>query len=572
MSDGAFLPPALEKGRAWGFGINLYALRSARNWGVGDFTDLATFVRFAATLGCAAVGVNPLHALHYVDPEAASPYSPTSRYYLNPMYVDVEAVPEYASPAARALRARVASEPFARTLDDLRAATHVAYARVARAKWSALDALYEGFREAETARRDAFAAFVLASGERLERFAIHEALTERFAAPGGARGGWLAWPAEMQDASGEAVRTWAAHARRRVDYFKYLQWLASEQLAAVARDASALAIGLYLDVAVGADTNGADVWSDPGAYALDETIGAPPDPLGPRGQNWGLPPLRPEGMLDRDGRAFADLLAANMAHAGALRIDHVMGLSRLFRIPRGASPAEGAYVEYPFDALLAIARRESERARCLIVGEDLGNVPNGFRDRMERERIFSYRLLLFEREDDGAFRAPQTYPAYALATATTHDVPTIVGWAVGRDIDVRARIGTTTPEAARDEHARRRVDASRMLDALHAHDAIDRGAFDALHHALDVRSDVTDYGELVRGAYRFLASSQARLVLVQLDDALCELDQINVPGTFDEYPNWRRKSRLDLAEIARDPSIAELARDVAARLAKGVAT
>jgi (1->4)-alpha-D-glucan 1-alpha-D-glucosylmutase len=575
MPAHAYLPPVLERGRAWGFALNLYALRSARNWGIGDFSDLLRFVRWSADIGADIVGVNPLHALHYVEPEAASPYSPTSRYFLSPLYIDVEAVPEYASPAAAAvaLRERIASEPFARTLAELRATPHVAYARVARAKWSALGALYEIFRADRGERQRAFRAFVTSGGERLERFAIYEALTERFASEDGRVRGWLTWPEEFRDPECDAVRTWAAKTRRRVEYFKYLQWLASDQLALSAEAARELSIGLYLDVAVGVDVNSADVWSDLSAYVLDETIGAPPDPLGPQGQNWGLPPLDPAAMLREKGAAFSELLRANMAHAGALRLDHVMALLRLFRIPRGKSAADGAYVAYPFDELIGFARVESERRRCLIVGEDLGNVPDGFRDRMERERILSYRLLLFEREGDGRFRPPAAYPALALATGTTHDVPTLLGWVIGRDIEVREGIGIMSTEAAREGRAARRVDASQLLEALASEGELDGSTFHALHAALDEGShEATRFDALTRGAYRFLAKTPARLVLVQLDDAAGELEQINLPGTFTEYPNWRRKSGLDLDGIARDERIAALVADVRTRVKGGSST
>ncbi len=568
----AYLPPALERGRAWGFALNLYALRSSRNWGIGDFGDLQQFVRWSAAVGVDAVGVNPLHALHYMEPEAASPYSPTSRYHLNPLYIQIEAVPEYrsAASAARALRERVASPPFARTLDDLRATTHVAYARVARAKWSALGVLYDVLRDERGERAAAFRSFVATGGERLERFAVYEALTERFATDQGRIRGWLTWPAEFREPGSDAVGTWAAKMRRRVEYFKYLQWVADEQLAAAADAARDLSIGLYLDVAVGVDVNSADVWSDLGAYVLDETIGAPPDPLGPNGQNWGLPPLEPMTMLRDGGAAFSELLRANMAHAGALRLDHVMALLRLFRIPRGKSPAEGTYVAYPFDELIGLARTESERRHCLIVGEDLGNVPDGFRERMERERIFSYRLLLFERDADGRFRPPSAYPTYALATATTHDVPTLIGWATGRDLDVRATIGTVTSDVAREAHAFRRTDVSRLLDALASEGELDAAHFQALHETLDAHSqNPAAFDALLRGAYRYLAKTPARLVLVQLDDACRELEQINLPGTFTEYPNWRRKSRLDLDGVARNDLIAALVDDVRTRVREG---
>lgn len=565
----AYLPPALEHGRAWGFAVNLYAVRSSRNWGIGDFTDLQALVAWSASIGADTVGLNPLHALHYVDPDAASPYGPTSRYFLNPIYLDIEAVPEFAAdqPAARALRERVASRAFVETLDALRATTHVQYGRVARAKWSALEALYNIFRMTKGQRREAFRAFAERRGERLERFAIYEALTEHFATKNGQVRGWLTWPQDYRDVTSPAVREWAAKARRRVDYFKFLQFLADEQLRAAASAAHVLAIGLYLDCAVGSDVNSADVWSDPGAFIIDETLGAPPDPLGPLGQNWGLPAPDPAAMLRDDGLSFRELLTANMTYAGALRLDHVMALFRLFRIPRGKTAAEGVYVAYPFEELVEFASTASRSARCLFVGEDLGSIPDGFRERMERAGIFSYRLLLFERRQDGEFLSPATYPELALATATTHDLPTLVGWATGRDVDTREGIGVMAKDVADDARSVRRVEASQLLAALQLAGELDDAAFQALHRTLDARSlEVSSYDSLIRAAYRFLAITPSRLVLVQLDDALGEFEQINLPGTFTEYPNWRRKSGLDIAGIASDTRVASLAADVRIRV------
>jgi len=570
----AYLPPALERGRTWGFGLNLYALRSKRNWGIGDFTDLRDFVRYAAGMGAGIVGVNPLHVLHYVEPEAASPYAPTSRYFRNPLYIDIEAVPEYQARDERSakLRAHVASSEFAETLAALRSAPAVAYRAVAAVKWPALEELYAVLRERRGERWAEFRAFAERGGERLERFAIYEAIDGSYAREEGRIRGWLTWPSEYRDASSDAVKQWAEQERRRVDYFKFLQWVADEQLQNVSREAAALSIGLYLDLAVGVELNSADVWSDPSAYVLDETIGAPPDPLGPFGQNWGLPPPDPLALLREGGATFAELLAANMAHAGALRLDHVMALMRLFCIPQGKTAGEGTYVAYPFDELLAIAAAASERARCLIVGEDLGNVPPGFRERLESEGIFSYRLLLFERDDDGNFRPPSAYPELALATGTTHDLPTLSGWAIASDIDARERIGLLPVEVAAVERQARRIEVSRLIDALRTWGELDEPAFEALHRAIDTRHrDAQAYDPLVRAAYRFMARSASRLVLVQLDDAIGEFDQVNLPGTFSEYPNWRRKNSLDLDEIVRDPRLAALSTDVRDRVMGGLA-
>ena len=564
----AYLPPILGDGRAWGFAINLYALRSKRNWGIGDFTDLGTFVRFAASLGADIVGVNPLHALHYVEPEAASPYSPTSRYFRNPLYLDIEAIPEFASDHERAvqLRARVRSVPFTAMLDGLREAPHVAYGRVARAKYSALEECYAVFRENRGTRVANFREYCERGAERLERFAVYEALTERFARDDGRERGWLMWPTEFQDARGDTVRAFSTKERRRVEYFKYLQWLADAQLASIAIDASAMSIGLYLDVAVGVDRDSADVWFEPSAFVMDETIGAPPDPLGPSGQNWGLPPPDPEALIADGGAGFSALMAANMAYAGALRLDHVMALLRLFCIPVGGAARDGRYVAYPFEELLALASEASVATQCIVVGEDLGNVPDGFRDRMEREAIFSYRLLLFERNEDGSFRAPNAYPSVALATATTHDLPSLPAWAQGRDLETRASLGLADEsERASSRHARR-IEVTRLIEALVAAGEFTHGDAERVHRAVDAGdrddADRGSYDELVRAAYRFLARTPAKLVLVQLDDVLGERDAVNVPGTASEYPNWRRKSALDLDAIAIDVRVRACAADV----------
>ena len=564
----AYLPPVLGDGRAWGFAINLYALRSERNWGIGDFTDLGTFVRFAASLGADVVGVNPLHALHYVEPEAASPYSPTSRYYRNPLYLDIEAIPEFASDHERAvqLRERVHSVPFTAMLAGLRDAPHVVYGRVARAKYSALEECYAVFRENRGPRLAEFRSYCERGAERLERFAVYEALTERFARDDGRERGWLKWPIEFQDATGETVRVFATKERRRVEYFKYLQWLADEQVKGVAADARAMTIGLYLDVAVGVDRDSADVWFEPSAYVMGETIGAPPDPLGPSGQNWGLPPPDPGALIADGGAAFSALMAATMAHAGALRLDHVMALLRLFCIPVGGAARDGRYVAYPFEELLALASEASVAMACMIVGEDLGNVPDGFRRRMEREAIFSYRLLLFERNDDGSFRAPSAYPQTALATATTHDLPSLAAWAQGRDLETRASLGLADEnERLATRHARR-IEVTRLLEALRAAGEFTHDDARRVHRAIaaDDRDDADRraYDDLVRAAYRFLARTPAKLVLVQLDDVLGERDAVNVPGTAFEYPNWRRKNALDLNAIASDARVRACAADV----------
>jgi 4-alpha-glucanotransferase len=270
-----------------------------------------------------------------------------------------------------------------------------------------------------------------------------------------------------------------------------------------------------------------------------------------------LPPPDPDALLAENGERFEALLDANMAHAGAVRIDHVMALGRLFRIPRGKSPHDGAYVPYPLDGLLTILARASERNACLVVGEDLGTVPDGFRERMERERVLSYRLLYFERSQDGGFLPPECYPELALATVGTHDLPTLAGWAAGRDIEVRREIGALSDEIAAAALDIRAADVARLLAILRA------------YGDLPSENASPTNVELTRAVYRFLARTRARIVLVQLDDAIGEFEQVNLPGTFSEYPNWRRKIGIDLERIAVDSRIAAIAADVGERIRGG---
>jgi 4-alpha-glucanotransferase len=516
----AYLPEKLAAGgRVWGFGVNLYAMRSARNWGMGDFTDLTAIVRAASQLGAGIVGINPLHALHWTQPEAASPYAPSSRFFLNPMYIDVEAAPEFADPEVQKL---VTSTAFQDDLRIARESSRVRYDLVGSLKRRALEALHAVFeRNAGGERRRRYERFVQAQSPRLQGFARYEVVG---------------------------------------DTMTYLQFVADEQLAAAGRAAQELDVLLYRDLAVGAGLDSADVWMNQSDYDFAHTVGAPPDPLGPLGQDWGLAPPRPEAMAQPNAGIFADLLRYNMRYAGALRIDHAMSLQRLFWIPRGGRPADGTYVDYPFDHLRTIVADESRRARCLVVGEDLGTMAPGFREAMAAEDFFSHRVLTLERDEGGRFREPDRYPENALATATTHDMPTLVGWALGRDLDARVAAGLLTPGDAARGHGSRRVDATRLLEALHDAGELNEADVGDLHRAIDERkTDPKSYAPLVAAAYRFLARSPARIVLVQLDDVAGELDQVNVPGTLTEYPNWRRRSGLAVEALTHDERITGLA-------------
>ena len=379
------------------------------------------------------------------------------------------------------------------------------------------------------ARTDAFGAFVAAGGENLRRFAIHETLVARYGRNP------AQWPAELLAGESAATGAFAREEARAIEFSMYLQWCAREQLDTVAAVARAHGIALYRDLAVGVESGGAEAWGGRD-YVATATVGAPPDLLNTQGQDWGLPPLSPVA-LERDAyAAFAGLLADNMLDAGALRIDHAMSLMRLFWIPRGVRAAEGAYVAYPFDDLLAVVVRESVRAHCIVIGEDLGTVPAGFRAKMSANNILSYRILLFERDGSGGFLPPEAYPELALAATGTHDLPPLAGWLEGEDIALHERLGLIDAETAHQTRASREAGVAQLRAALVA--------------GGDLREIEPDTEAVVLAAYRFLARSPARIVMLQIEDVMGERTPVNIPGTHFEYPNWRRKLRDDLETIA----------------------
>jgi 4-alpha-glucanotransferase len=475
-----------------------------------------------------------LHAGFRSDPEAASPYAAASRRWLNVLAIALDDVPEAASPAARAIfddpatPARVAA---------LRGASNVDYRGVMAFKDEVLRACFAALC-ADGVRRAAFTAWSEAQGEPLRRFAIYEALVARHGRD------LAAWPAGVRAPDGPGIAAFAEAEAEEIAFATYLQWLAAEQLAAVAAAAARSGVRLYRDLAVGVDSGAADVWVDAQAYVAGVSVGAPPDALNTLGQDWGLPPLDPRGLVRE---AYAELLAlleANCRDAGALRIDHAMSLARLYWIPRGADARSGTYVQYPFDDLRGIVALASVRAGCVVIGEDLGTVPEGFREAMAATGILSYRILFFERDADGAFVPPERYPALALAASGTHDLATIPAWLRGEDVALRDRLGLLeTP--LEDERAAREHDRARLLDALIAHGDLPP----------DRRDDPTS---IVIAANRYLAATPCAIVMAQLDDILGERAPVNIPGTSTQYPNWRRKLSTDLADLAADDRLSRL--------------
>jgi len=559
-----YRPPALDgDGRVWGAAVQLYAVRSERNWGIGDFTDLRTILEQWGARGAGIVGVNPLHALFPHNPEHVSPYSPSSRLFLNALYLDVEAVEDFRE--CEEARAVVRSAAFQARLKALREAELVDYAGVAEAKSEALGRLYAHFRARhlaeDTARARAFREFQSRAGEQLRRHALFEALQERFHSEAPSTWGWPVWPEAFRDPQSAAVARFTAEHAERVELYEYLQWQAELQLERVGRRAVELelGVGLYVDLAVSIDRGGAEAWANQDLYATGASVGAPPDDFNQQGQNWGLPPFVPDRLREAAYAPFIATLRANMRHAGALRIDHAMGLMRLFWVPPDADATAGAYVHYPFDDLLGILALESHRNRCLVIGEDLGTVPDEVRRAFAEFGVLSYRVLLFERTDAGDFKPPADYPAHALVAASTHDLPTLAGWWEGRDVELRHEFGLLSAEEARRVLVVERAqDLARLLLALEREELLPQGA------TVNPVSVPKATPEFMRSVHAYLARSPAQVLVVQLEDVLAARDQVNLPATAgDRYPNWRRKLALGLERWPEEDRFVELANALA---------
>ena len=498
--------------RCWLLAVQLYGVRSMRNWGMGDFTDLEGLIRLAAHLGADGVGLNPLHALFDDRPGDCSPYSPNSRLFLNPLYIDVEGLPEFQGDTlTKAVLAR------------LRASDIVDYVAVAELKWRALRSAFTDFKaNPRLERQRDFETFRAERDPLLSRFACFEVLRHKFGKP------WWEWPEQWrQPDDARAADLRVGPDALEIEYVEFVQWIADRQLAACRNHAHRLGmrVGLYLDVAVGVQSDGFDAWNEQAAISRHLAVGAPPDPLNTAGQNWGLAGFNAAGLEQQSFRPYREMLQASMRHAGAIRLDHVLGLKRLYLVPHGFGPADGVYVQMPFEALLAVTAHESAAHRCVVIGEDLGTVPEGFRERMAEWNIWSYLVMMFERDDHGPFRAVDRYRASALVTFNTHDLSTYAGWRSFSDLKLKRSLGIDPGES---DDAR--WHALSMLDDLLRHHAIDRNDFYAV--------------------IGFLARTKSRLLAISLEDLLGLVDQPNIPGTIDEHPNWRQRLPVALEQIA----------------------
>ncbi|MBF9194703.1 malto-oligosyltrehalose synthase [Microvirga terrestris] len=521
--------------RLWGLTAQVYSLRSERDLGIGDYSDVALTAEAVGRFGGAFLGLSPVHALFAADRSKISPYSPSSRLFLESLYIDPTIVEGYAACGAQRL---LENSDVQQHLDKLRGASLIDYAAVWAIKRPVLDALWSWFQA--SGDKAAFEAFRQEGGEALEAHATFEALSEHFRAQGRS---WIGeWPEAFRSVSSDDVRHFRSQEAESVAFHAWLQWQTDWQLGQAAERARAagLPIGLYRDLAVGSDGGGSEIWSTPERYAPGLSIGAPPDPLGPQGQDWGLPPFNPLTLEEQGLAAFRDLVSSNMRHAGAIRIDHAFQLQRLFLIPSGAPASQGAYVDYPFEAMMGVLRIESHRARCLVIAEDLGTAPEGFSDAIMESGVLSYRVLPFERSES-AFKKPDQYPRSALAVITTHDLPTFTGWWRSLDVDLRQTLGIFDRKTSDRERVARKMDKGHFVEALAA-----EGLLPSTQVPEEPPLDAT---------IRYLARTSSVLTAVQIEDASGELNQPNMPGMDVGHPNWRRRLSNTIEDMAAPGSL-----------------
>ncbi len=523
---------------AWGLTAQLYGLRRPGDGGLGDTLALEALVRNAAAHGASALGISPIHAMFPGNSGQYSPYSPSSRLFYNILHSAPEAVL-----GEKPMRIAIESCGLGDELQRLEQLELIDWNAVSRTRQCLLRALYDDFRTGGNAQQADFDSFLEAGGEALENHCRFEALHAALLSPDGHPQHWRDWPEEYRTPQSAGVERFAQQHADEVRYYAFCQWLIARGLerAQTAAQSAGMKIGLISDLAVGADGGGSQAWSRQDEVLAALSVGAPPDIINRQGQSWGISAFSPWGLKAHGYRAFIEMVRANLAHAGGMRIDHVMGLMRLWVMPSGAGPAEGAYLNYPFDDLLRLLSLEAWRRNAVILGEDLGTVPEGLRERLAARNLLAMRVLFFERDHQGIFKPPMQWPHTALATSTTHDLPTINGWWQGHDIDWRIQVGQHQEHerpAQLEERERERAGLLRLLR----------------EYAPDVQGDLSDPQVLADACAAFLGRTPAPLVLFPIEDALCLLEQPNMPGTTDAHPNWRRRYPGDSATLLDEPA------------------
>ncbi|KJY93889.1 4-alpha-glucanotransferase [Vibrio neptunius] len=544
--------------KMWGPSVQLYTLRTQHNWGIGDFGDLKQLVADIASRGGDFVGLNPIHSLFPANPEGASPYSPSSRRWLNIMYIDVSSVPEFA--LSIEAQQRVGSAEFQHRLQKARESHWVNYTEVADLKLSVLPLLFSEFKKRHldnnTERAQAFLAFVEEGGDSLVHQAAFDALHASLHAEDSNIWGWPVFPDEYRRFENTAVQKFIEQNLDQVHLYMYLQWVADIQIneAQALAEEKGMSVGLYRDLAVGVADSGAETWADDGNLVMDASIGAPPDVLGPLGQNWGLPPLNPQVLQETSYDVYIKLLRANMKHCGALRIDHVLGLLRLWWIPKGENATKGAYIYYPVEDMLAILALESHRHQCSVIGEDLGTVPDEIVELLREAGVHSYKVFFFETsEDDGGYISPAHYANQSMSALCTHDMPTLRGFWHCDDLKMGEELGLyPDAEQLKGLFTDRLESKQGILDSVAWHGYLPEGVGrDAQYVPMD--------SYLAEALQLHVAAGASTLLSVQLEDWL-EMDKpVNIPGTVEEYPNWRRKLSMNLDEVFAQEGVNRIA-------------
>jgi 4-alpha-glucanotransferase len=536
-----YVPDWLRDSRCWGVACQIYSLRSRRNWGMGDFEDLARFAEIVAAAGGDFIGVNPLHALFMADARKFSPFSPSSRHFLNPLYIALDKVP-----GADTVLAEM------KVPADVHGATFVDYARVGPFKRRALTFLFRAFRESgDAAAAQEFADYVAAGGRPLYLHALFEAVSQAMVEEGHSAS-WHGWPEEYRHPANKAVTAFAAAHGEDIAFHCWLQWTAERQLAdAQARaKAAGMRIGLYLDMAVGVAPDGSATWSDRELTVPSVRIGAPPDYYNADGQDWGVAPLSPAVLQARDYEPYREVIDTVLRHAGALRIDHAMSLYRLFWISEGFTAADGVYVRYPLAAMLRTLAEVSQQNQAIVIGEALGVVPPGFPEVLSATEIQAYVVYFFEKRGE-QFIPVAEYPREALACITTHDLHTLAGWWSAHDLKVRVGINYLPADQFEQALVERASERHHLLVTLNDHRLLPddmRAVFEGR-----VPPPETLPGSVATALHRLVARSPSRLFVLAVEDLTADQEQVNIPGTVDEHPNWRRKIACDIEELAQQP-------------------
>jgi 4-alpha-glucanotransferase len=554
--DTCYMPPELRDKRTWGLYINLYSIRSSRNWGIGDFADLKKIVERVADLKGSFVGINPLHAIPNTTPFGISPYSPISRLYKNFIYLDIEGIPEVIE--SEDAQSITNSSSFKEELKKLKKRKLIDYEQSASLKKKILRHAFELFYKKhyaqDTLRGRDFQEYILEEGIVLESFAIFMTLWENMKEVHNVYS-WQQWPEEYRGPTDDAVQGFKKKYEKEILFYKYIQWLIDGQLRETAELARELGmvVGLYHDLAIGSVDGGSDVWNYQDVIGKAD-VGSPPDDFNPNGQNWGFPPVIPERLRETGYELFIQTMRKNMKYGGALRIDHAPGLFRLFWIPYGTSPKEGAYVLYPSEDLLRIIALESVRNKTMIIAEDLGTVGENVRETLKRYQMLSYKLFYFERNyPDPSFILPEGYTDMALCAITTHDLPTIYGYWKCQDLKIRRQLGMYPDDTLWKEQVKeRKRDKKLILSVLKSQGIIPD------NFPLEPKKIPQMTPELCLAIYQYLAKTPCKLVLVSLDDIIGTLNQQNMPGTVDSYPNWMQKTPPTLEEIISDKRFLDL--------------